>query len=715
MERTTADRAGDPVIGRLLDGRYLVGERIARGGMATVYQAMDQRLERTVAIKVMHVGMAEDPDFASRFKREAQAAARLAHHNVVAVFDQGEDAGTLFLVMEYVPGSTLRELMRREAPMPPLRALTVIEPVLAALQAAHEAGMIHRDVKPENVLLAPDGRVKVADFGLARAVNAETRHTSTGVLIGTVSYLAPELVVAAQTDPRVDVYAAGVLIYEMLTGKKPHQADSPIQVAYKHVHEDIPAPSLLHAGLPAYVDALVARATVRDTTLRPTDAGVLLRQLRRVRAALEQGVTDDPDLVADLAPYPHRTSAPDPFEDTDDQMPAAVVPLAQAPQVRGGGDGFFDQLAEDGEDDQQGWAEEPWDDRDGVTEVVRTPLADPYGALDETGDFDPQFTADRIPAQSAVPPAARREQPVAVAPRGRSTRRRRGPLLLVAALVVALVIGLGAWWFGYGRWTDTPGVVNMSQAAARTRVQQAGLTFEVAGSSYNEDVARGSVLRTDPEPGDRVLDDGTVRAEISLGPERHDVPNVRGKSLDEAQQLLADAKLAYGKQIGTYNEKVAKGAVISASPKVGTALRRNTAVNLTVSRGRQPIQVPSYVGEDADKASAALKALGLEVSEEEAFSDSVPSGTVIAQDPSSGTRYRGAPVALSVSKGSKQVAVPAVQGMKQGDAVKTLKKAGLKVKPVRSSQFTGLGYAIGTNPAAGTKVDRGKRIVLAII
>jgi serine/threonine-protein kinase len=291
--------------------------------MATVYEATDTRLDRTVAVKVMHAGLGDDDEFSRRFRREAQAAARLAHHNVVAVFDQGDDDGTLFLVMEYVPGITLRDLIRTEAPMSPARALTVIEPVLSALGAAHRAGMIHRDVKPENVLLADDGRVKVADFGLARAVSSETQHTSTGVLIGTVSYLSPELVVDGHADARSDVYAVGVLIYEMLTGQKPHQADSPIQVAYKHVHEDIPPPSRLMPSLPPYVDALVARATARDTSLRPADAAVLLHQLRRVRHALEHGVVDDPELTADLAPAIGHGR--DPFEDTDGQLPRAII------------------------------------------------------------------------------------------------------------------------------------------------------------------------------------------------------------------------------------------------------------------------------------------------------------------------------------------------------------------------------------------------------
>ena len=220
MDRTAAD----PLIGRVLDGRYRVGPRIARGGMATVYEAVDLRLDRVCALKVMHAGLGDDDDFAGRFVREARSAARLSHPNVVAVFDQGDDDGTLFLAMEYIPGHTLRDLIRKEAPMPPAKALALIDPVLSALAAAHQAGMIHRDVKPENVLLADDGRIKVADFGLARAVSAETQHTATGgVLIGTVSYLSPELVVDGRADARSDVYAAGVVLYEMLTGRKPHE------------------------------------------------------------------------------------------------------------------------------------------------------------------------------------------------------------------------------------------------------------------------------------------------------------------------------------------------------------------------------------------------------------------------------------------------------------------------------------------------------------
>ena len=301
---------GDPMVGRLLDRRYLIGARVARGGMASVYEATDTRLDRTVAVKVMHPGLGDDQEFAERFVREARAAARLNHPHVVGVYDQGDDTSdgqdTVFLVMEYVPGHTLRDVIRKEAPMSPARALSLLEPVVSALAAAHRAGLIHRDVKPENVLIADEahgGRVKVADFGLAKAVSADTQHTATGgVLIGTVSYLAPELVIDGRADARADVYAVGVVLHELLTGKKPHEGESPIQVAYRHVHHDVPMPSVLQPGIPDYVDALVARATSRDRGQRPADATVLLHHLHRVEQALRDGLASDPELATDLLP-----------------------------------------------------------------------------------------------------------------------------------------------------------------------------------------------------------------------------------------------------------------------------------------------------------------------------------------------------------------------------------------------------------------------------
>src|SRR5437764_2408087 len=276
--------AGQPA-GQLLDGRYRVTSSIAHGGMATVYLGVDTRLDRTVAIKIMHAELAADDGFVARFIREARSVAQLSHPNVVAVYDQGSDGGQLYLAMEYVPGRTLRQLLDERGRLSPRESLDIIESVLAGLAAAHQAGIVHRDVKPENVLLAEDGRVKVADFGLARSMSGPD-HTKTGVLMGTVAYLAPEQVTGSASDARCDVYATGVMLFELLTGRQPHTGESALAVAYKHVNETVPPPSSAQHGLPQALDALVTLATSRDPGLRPADAGQFLAAVRGVRGGL---------------------------------------------------------------------------------------------------------------------------------------------------------------------------------------------------------------------------------------------------------------------------------------------------------------------------------------------------------------------------------------------------------------------------------------------
>ncbi|GAA1152260.1 Stk1 family PASTA domain-containing Ser/Thr kinase [Nocardioides aquiterrae] len=627
--------------GRVLEGRYRIGPRIARGGMASVYEATDIRLDRTVAIKIMHPGLGDDDEFAARFVREARSAARLSHPNVVAVYDQGDDHGTVFLAMELIDGITLRDVIRKEAPMPPARALALMEPVLSALAAAHRAGLIHRDVKPENVLIADDGRVKVADFGLARAVSADTQHTATGgVLIGTVSYLAPELVIDGRADARADVYAAGVVLFELLTGAKPHEGETPIQVAYKHVHDDVPAPSTLEPGLPPYVDALVARATARDRSLRPADAGVLLHQVRRVTHALAEGVAEDPELTQDL------------------------TPLLVAPPVPDG------------------------DQREETRDLERT---------------------TRLRTSPPPPPAPARRT-------GRP-RRRRGLLATVLAVLLVAGLAVGSWWFFDGRYTSTPGVLGMTKAAAAQKLADAGLEVEYGDQAYSETVPAGRVVATDPAPGDQVLDGGTVAVTISLGKERYDVPKLKGLTEDEAQDALAQAHLAYGTTKDRWSDTVPEGQVITSSPKAGTTLRPDAAVDLVVSKGPKPVRLKDWVGKDADDALAWLRAKGLDgkvVSEE--YSDTVADGGVISMDPPSGTTlHRGDAVQLVVSKGPELVDVPSVRGQGVDAATQTLEGLGFHVETRQAPGSLGLGFVFSQDPEAGARVPRGSTITLNLI
>ncbi|MGK5632786.1 protein kinase domain-containing protein, partial [Streptomyces sp. URMC 123] len=293
----------DPLVGQVLDGRYRVDARVAAGGMATVYRALDTRLDRVLALKVMHPALADDASFVERFIREAKSAARLDHANVVGVFDQGTDGAHVYLAMEYVAGCTLRDVLRERGALRPRAALDVLEPVLAALGAAHLAGLVHRDMKPENVLIGDDGRVKVADFGLARAVDTTT--AATGPLLGTASYLAPEQIAHGTADARVDVYACGILLYEMLTGGKPHTGENPARILYRHLHEDVPPPSAAVPGLAPELDALVAAATARDPGLRPADAVALLAL---ARAAAERLTAEQLDAIP---PRARPDQAPD--------------------------------------------------------------------------------------------------------------------------------------------------------------------------------------------------------------------------------------------------------------------------------------------------------------------------------------------------------------------------------------------------------------------
>ena len=672
----------DPMTGRLLEGRYLMGSRIARGGMASVYEATDTRLQRTVAVKIMHPGMGDDEEFAARFVREARAAARLSHPNVVAVYDQGNDDGTVFLAMELVPGHTLRDTITKESPMPPAKALALLEPVLSALAAAHRAGLIHRDVKPENVLIADDGRIKVADFGLAKAVSADTQHTATsGVLIGTVSYLAPELVVAGSADARADVYAAGVVLYELLTGAKPHEGESPIQVAYKHVHHDVPPPSALVPDLPPYVDALVARATSREPGLRPADASVLLHQVHRVSNALAHGVRDDAELTADLTP----------------------VMLARAwdeEDARAAGHGSGDTAPEMWDEAEMAALMGP---RGGHEHTVTYPAAKPPPVGPPTGGPRPSG-----PPREPRPPRPQRP--------ARPRRSRRGPMLLVLALLLALAGGAGAYWFGWARYTTTPGVLGMAQSAAEDRLDAAGLAVDYTDPAYSETVEAGQVLETDPTAGSRILEDGTVTITLSLGKERYDVPKTQGLTEDAAQDALLEVKLAYDQTLLKFSETAPEGTVLRTIPAAGTTLRPGASVDLVVSKGRQPIKVGRWVGKDIDDVQAALERRGLvaDVTSEE-FDDEVPEGGVLSQDPRNGTLFRGDAVSLVVSKGPELVEVPQVRASPVQSAVDELEALGFEVEVVRGSSYIGLEFVFSSDPSAGEMIPLGSTITLSLV
>ncbi len=626
-----ASTTTDPLLGRLVDGRYEIVARVARGGMATVYRAQDRRLGREVALKVMHAHLAEGVDgasFVSRFRREARASARLSHPGVVAVFDQGVDGDTSYLTMEYVPGTNLRGELQA-GPVTVDRALAVAEQVLAALNAAHRVGLVHRDVKPENVLIGEDGAVKVADFGLARAVT-EVTSTTTGTILGTVAYLAPEVITSGGCTPSTDVYAVGVLLHEMLTGALPYPGEPPIQVAFHHVHEDFPPPSDRVDWLPAEIDELVAAFTARDAARRPTNAAAALAAVVGLRAVL------DDDVLAraaepTVAPLPARSDSGD-------------LDLAHSP----------DGLSEDG-----------------VDEI-------PTGFFAEVS-VRGHATEHLVTAPTRTLSSEPEE------PEGRTAPRRRRRALVAWVLVLLLAGGsFAAWWFvdGPGAWTVVPAdLVGVAEEDALGALAADGLRASTS-EAHDDLVPAGDVVTTDPAPGERVRKDGTVALTVSLGTLLLAVPeDLVGATQSEAATALRQAGFDVGLPHTEHHDTAPDGQVLDVSVPEGSDQPHDTTVRLTVSVGPAPVRVPQVVGRSKEGAESDLGAAGLEVE----YADPEPStdvdeGRVLSQDPEQGTTARRTDtVTLTLSAGPPDAEVPDVVGMSSKKATAELEDAGFEV------------------------------------
>ncbi len=669
MDTTVAD----PLIGRLLDGRYQVVSKLARGGMATVYEAVDTRLDRPVALKVMHPGMADDDAFVARFIREARSAARLSDPGVVAVYDQGRDSasGSVFLAMEYVPGRTLRDLIRERGRLTPREALDVLEPVLSALAAAHRAGIVHRDVKPENVLLADDGRIKVADFGLARNALASGASASTqGVVMGTVAYLAPEQVERGVADARADVYSAGILLFEMLTGGPPFSGETPMAVAYQHVHSSVPAPSETIPGLAPDLDALVAEATDRDPDGRPDDAAALLRRVEQVRDRLTP---------AQLGYDPRAV----------DLTETLVVPLPGAAGAVGLGTLTAAAASSHGLAHAR-------------TTAIATSAA-PSPAIRGVKRPDPPV----VGGPGSIPSAAV------------GGGSRRGAFIGVTAIVlVAALVGLGAWYLGAGRYTSTPSVVSLTQAQATAKLQSQGFTVAVGSPQHSETIKKGLVVTTDPAPGERVAKGGTVTLILSSGPERYDVPNVVGASVADATAALQAQHLVAGSQTTAFSDTVRIGMVVSTDPATGVPLPPGTAVRLVVSKGVAPATVPNLAKlslADAKKLTDKAK-LTLDQAPQGQYSTTVAKGAVISQSLKAGTTVdRGTTVTVVLSLGPPLVDVPNVFKMDKNKARQVLQKAGFKVTFYEPFGVTPFNQVYSQDPAGGTQAPLGSTIRLGIV
>ncbi|NUU08310.1 Stk1 family PASTA domain-containing Ser/Thr kinase [Leifsonia sp. C5G2] len=613
----------DPMIGRLIDGRYQVRSRIARGGMATVYLATDLRLERRVAIKIMHGHLADDSTFKSRFVQEARSAARLAHPNVVNVFDQGQDSDMAYLVMEYLPGITLRDLLKDYGKLTPEQTIDIMEAVLSGLAAAHKAGIVHRDLKPENVLLADDGRIKIGDFGLARAASA---NTATGqALLGTIAYLSPELVTRGVADARSDIYALGIMMYEMLTGQQPFQGEQPMQIAYQHANDAVPAPSAKNPAVPAELDELVLWATEKDPDRRPHDAREMLDRLLEAEKSLRGEAVLQPTVVLppafEVEAGETQIINPAIRQQVASSTPAATATLAKAAQKRR----------------SKGWwlfalvillagvaAGTGWYFGAGPGSLVAVP---------NVVNTAPDAAASRL-VKLGFTTAQAPEYSTTVAKGLVSSTDPAAGVHAAHGSTVTLRVSQGP------KPVDIPALAGKSVDEAKSLITGVGAKVGDTAQQFDGKVPANTVLSAtradtgaDISGGGSYFEAAAVNLVVSAGP----IPDVAGKSVEDATAALAKVGLLTSAGPQSYSDTVPEGKVISAQAQ-HEPVRPNDTLLLETSKGPEPVTVPDVVNKNWADAKKALTDAGFQL-KYSAIADVAPSAFVVSKiSPGAGTQ-----------------------------------------------------------------------------
>ena len=678
------DESADPLIGSTIDGRYLVLSKVAHGGMSTVYLAKDLRLDRNIALKILPPHLATDADFIGRLRREAQSAASLSHPHVVQIHDHGVGPQHAYLVFEFIDGYTLRDVINEDGALSPRQALDLLEPVVEGLAAAHEAGLIHRDVKPENVLISHQGWVKIGDFGLSRTV---TTSTNTRNLLGTVAYIAPELAKGQGGDARSDIYSAGIMLYELLTGVQPFRSTIPVAVVMSHVQDQVPAPSLVVPGLPADMDELVRWMTEKEPDRRPSNGTALLEELRHIRrnmTAAELDFDGAPRAVALGAAHQQATDVvPAPFgrpQDATTVVQAPHFPTSVLPPSR------------------NLYADNPFADQDDGAPAPNSPALTKRQAAAET----------KVRAKAAASPRTSL---------GPAKPRRRALLWILLVLLLGAIAGTAGWYLGFGpgALATVPNVHNKSVAQAEEIMLAAGFEHFPTSDVFDETVASGLIVATDPGAGSSVRKFNGITLQVSRGPVLYPVPSVTGKQLEDAKQSLSDGHHVVGSVSEAYDEKVPAGVVLSQDPAAGKEFRGNTKVNLTVSLGPKPIPVPAVAGKPQADAKEALQAVGLvaAIAPEGVNSTSVPTGSVVSQSPDAGTLKAGDTVTLTLSKGPRMIDVPSFVGKQVGAATKALEGLGFQVKV--ENILGGFFGTVRVQTPDGGQAPEGSTIVLKVV
>ncbi|MEW2506401.1 MULTISPECIES: Stk1 family PASTA domain-containing Ser/Thr kinase [unclassified Amycolatopsis] len=632
---------------RLLSNRYELGETLGYGGMSEVHHGHDVRLGREVAIKVLRADLARDPQFQERFRREAQNAAALNHPAIVAVYDTGEantDFGNLpYIVMEYVEGRTLRDIVKTEGPMSQKRAMEVMADVCAALDFSHRHGIVHRDVKPANVMITKNGAVKVMDFGIARAMHdGQSAMTQTAAVIGTAQYLSPEQARGEAVDARSDVYAAGCVLYELITGEPPFTGDSPVAVAYQHVREDPSPPSSVNPAVTPELDAVVLKALAKGPANRYQSAAEMRSDLVRTLSG---------------------------------QRPSAPMVMSE-------------------------------DER---TQVMNQDRRQPqrYEEYADEPDEDP-----------------------------RVKRRNRTILAIVAVLLVAGVVLLIFWLSGAFRAETTnaqiPNVVGQQAGVAKSNLQTAGFSSfapnknVICGASDPSTNPKGltctddmvdKVVSIDPGAGQNVATTTQIQLYVGARPNSATVPDLTGKTPDDARTALEQAKLELGDSTSKPAETPDQvGKVISQNPTPNSSAPEGTKVNIVIGGELQLKQVPDTTGTDYDAAKKKLEGLGFTVKRVDVDSND-PKNQVVNQQPNGGQVAPGSTITLQVSKGVQQITMPDLTGQTEDQATQTLQGMGWSGQiQTESVHFATVppNTVAKTNPKAGQTISPTQTVVLTI-
>jgi serine/threonine protein kinase/beta-lactam-binding protein with PASTA domain len=641
--------------GELIDGRYQLLRQVANGGMAAIYEAIDTRLDRKVAVKIMHSHLAQDDAYVSRFIREAKAAAALSHPNIVAVQDQGWNQNgvpAVFLVMELIEGHTLREYLNERGRFEIKDAINYLTPILSALSAAHALGIVHRDVKPENIMISNEGRVKVADFGLARGeLIGSTMTAESSVILGSVSYLSPEQVQRGIADSRSDVYAAGIVAYEMLIGEKPFTADSPIQIAYMHVNEQVPRLRSKRQEIPQELDELIARATAKNPDDRPRTASEFLDELAQIQVNLD--------------PRKNQMSL---------GLDLPVEPIREKSQKK-------------------------------------EPTKSEFATKEYKEKFEEKDEEEVKEKKKETTRQLRRKEEK----KKRASRRVRRNRKI--ALVLAIAVGVAGWWglVGPGSQVVVPSTVGATYEEAVSVLQPLGLTAAIVENRFDEEIAKGSVIESNPSGGGRVQANGTVNFIVSKGPERYTIPKTTGLTVSAAQNAISRFPLEILEINEIFSNEIPKGFVIQTRPEAGTSVKRDAQVEIIVSKGIEQIVLASYLGKGGEQALNELTEAGFDVEPTYAYSESVLELAVVSQIPAGGTALnKGAKVSIVISKGPRFTFIPeTIIAMESVAAQNLLKSLGLKPKVVSTGRNR-VKYVISVSPVKKTKIERGSTVTIKV-